>query len=292
VRRHLDRSDPDDEKERIMMRSRTSSLLSYGVLTVLAAVALAPLLFTLGASLKSAAEYAVNPGMIPQSVTLANYSWAIVDGEVFHYLINSLLLVPVALVLYLAVCVSAGFAFGKLKFRFRLTVFLVVLFLMIFPQMLLVIQMFKMMAAMKLTNTFLGLILAWVAYFAPFGTYIMTTYFSTVPEEIIESARIDGAGSLRILTSIMAPIGAPMIGNIAIIGFLSMWGELPFSLLLLQDNTLRTMTLAVAMLQGQYGLSIPALSTILIITAALPILVFLFFQRYVTQGATAGAVKG
>ncbi len=265
---------------------------TYLVLILLSLLALAPLIFTLGASFKTATEYATDPGMIPRAPTNANYHWAIVDGKILNYLLNSLVMVPIAVLLYLAVCISAGFAFGKLRFRFRLTAFLVVLFLMIFPQMLLVIQMFKMMAALKLTNTFLGLVLAWVAYFAPFGAYIMTTYFSTVPEELIESARIDGAGSLRILVSIMAPIGAPMIGNIAIIGFLSMWNELPFSLLLLQDNTLRTITLAVAMLRGEYGMSIPALSSILILTAAVPILVFLFFQKYVTQGATAGAVKG
>ena len=265
---------------------------SYAIMVLLSLLALAPLVFTLGASFKTATEYASDPGLLPQAATVANYQWAIVDGKILNYLFNSLVLVPVAVLLYLAVCISAGFAFGKLRFPFRLGIFLVVLFLMIFPQMLLVIQMFKMMAAMKLTNTFIGLILAWVAYFAPFGAYIMTTYFASVPEELIESARIDGAGSVRILVSIMAPIGAPMIGNIAIIGFLSMWNELPFSLLLLQDNTLRTITLAVAMMRGEYGMSVPALSAILMMTSAVPILVFLFFQKYVTQGATAGAVKG
>ena len=88
------------------------------------------------------------------------------------------------------------------------------------------------------------------------------------------------------------PIAAPMIGTISIIGLLTMWNELPFSLLLLQDNTLRTMTLSVAMLQGEYGLNTPSLTAILVLTALVPILLFLFFQKYVTQGATAGALKG
>ena len=275
-----------------MSRPHRTPWLAYLVLTVLTLIAVVPLLFTLGSSFKTASEYALDPGMVPRAATWENYRWAIFDGGIFRFLSNSLVLVPVSLVLYLVVCVSAGYAFGKLKFPFRLTVFLVVLFLMIFPQMLLVIQMFKLMSAVHLTNSFVGLILAWVAYFAPFGTYIMTTYFASVPEELIESARMEGCGSLRILVSVMAPVAAPMIGTIAIIGFLSMWNELPFSLLLLQDNTMRTMTLAVAMLQGQYGLSTPALSTVLMLTAAVPIVIFLFFQKLVTQGATAGAVKG
>jgi len=275
-----------------MKRTRSSAIGSYLVLIFLSFIALAPLLFSIGASFKTAGDYATNPNPFPVNPTTENYTWAFGDASLPTYLGNSLILVPLGLLLYLAVCISAGFAFGKLRFKFRLGAFLVVLFLMIFPQMLLLVQMFKLMAAMKLVNTYLGVILSWVAYFAPFGTYIMTTYFTTVPEEIIESARIDGASSFRILRSIMAPIGLPMIGNIAIIGFLSMWNELPFSMVLLQDNALRTVTLSVAMLKGQYGLSIPAQSTILMLSAVIPVVIFLIFQKYVTQGATAGAVKG
>lgn len=275
-----------------MIRPRLSMLPNYTVLVVVTLVAIIPLVFVLASSLKTPAEYALSPGSFPQHPTFENYLWAFGNGRILHYLTNSLLVVPLGLVLYLAVCISAGFAFGKLRFPFRLSVFLGVLFLMIFPQMLLVMQMFKLMTMFGLANSFLGLILAWVAYFAPFGTYIMTTYFSSVPDEILESARMEGCGSLRILTSIMAPIAAPMIGTITIIGLLTMWNELPFSLLLLQDNTLRTMTLSVAMLQGEYGLNTPSLTAILVLTALVPILVFLFFQKYVTQGATAGALKG
>lgn len=275
-----------------MKRTPGSTIGSYALLIFLSVIALAPLLFSIGASFKTAGDYATNPNPIPAHVTTENYVWAFGDASLLTYLGNSLILVPLGLLLYLGICISAGFAFGKLRFKFRLSIFLVVLFLMIFPQMLLLVQLFKLIAAMKLVNTYIGVILAWVAYFAPFGTYIMTTYFSTVPDEIIESARIDGASSFRILATIMAPIGLPMIGNIAIIGFLSMWNELPFSMVLLQDNALRTVTLSVAMLKGQYGLSIPAQSTVLMISAVIPVLVFLIFQKYVTQGATAGAVKG
>ncbi len=275
-----------------MIRSRLSMIPNYAVLVLMTLIAIIPLLFVLGSSLKTPTEYALDPGLIPWHATLENYLWAFGNGGILHYLSNSLIVVPFGLVLYLAVCVSAGFAFGKLEFRFRLGVFLGVLFLMIFPQMLLVMQMFKLMTMFGLTNSFLGLVLAWVAYFSPFGTYIMTTYFSSVPSEIMESARMDGCGSLRMLLSIMTPIAAPMIGTISIIGLLTMWNELPFSLLLLQDNSLRTMTLAVAMIQGEYGLNTPSLAAILMLTAIVPIVIFLFFQKFVTQGATAGALKG
>ena len=161
---------------------------------------------------------------------------------------------PVGLLAYLFVCVTAGFAFGRLRFPFRLPIFLSVLFLMIFPQMLLSIQIFQICRALHLVNSYFGLILVWVAYFAPFGTYIMTTYYSTVPMEIIESARMDGASTWQLFFRIMIPIGMPMIAVIIIIGFQSMWNELPFSLLLLQKESLRTITQGIGMMKGQYGL--------------------------------------
>ena len=138
--------------------------------------------------------------------------------------------------LYLAVCVSAGYAFGKMRFRLKRPLFLLVLFLTIFPQLLLATQVFKLISLLHLTNTGPGVILTWVAYFSPFGTYIMTTYFTDMPYELVEAARMDGASPLRILVQVMTPLAMPMIATIAIIGFQSMWNELPFSLLILQDQ--------------------------------------------------------
>jgi ABC-type glycerol-3-phosphate transport system permease component len=166
------------------------------------------------------------------------------------------------------------------------------LFLMIFPQMLLSIQIFQVCRKLHLVNSYIGLILVWVAYFAPFGTYIMTTYYSTVPWELIESARLDGAGTFQLLVRIMVPVAKPMIGILAIIGFQSMWNELPFSMLLLQKDTLRTVTQGIAMLQGQYGLDDTVLTAGIMVASAVPLALFLFFQKYIAMGAYAGSVKG
>jgi len=199
---------------------------------------------------------------------------------------------PLAMLAYLLVCLTAGFAFGRLRFPFRLPIFLSVLFLMIFPQMLLSLQVFQVCHNLHLINSYLGLILVWVAYFAPFGTYIMTTYYSTVPIEIIESARIDGANTWQIFARLMIPIAMSMVGIIVIIGFQSMWNELPFSLLLLQKDTLRTITLGIAMMQGQYGLDDTVLTAAIMAASVVPFLLFIFFQKYIAMGSYAGAVKG
>ena len=163
---------------------------------------------------------------------------------------------------------------------------------MIFPQMLLSLQIFRICNKLYLTDTYLGVILVWTAYFAPFGTYIMSTYFSSIPYEVIESARVDGASTWRILTQIATPMALPMMGFLIIIGFQSMWNELPFSLLLLQSMEKRTVTLGVAMMQGQYGIPDPTRSAAIMLASIIPVVIFLFFQKYIAKGTFAGSVKG
>jgi raffinose/stachyose/melibiose transport system permease protein len=271
---------------------RVSALPVYILLTLFALLSVVPLYFSFITSLKTNPEYVDEPLALPKTFNTGNYSFVMRSGRLLRYLGNNLILITGGVILYLAVCSAAGFAFGKLKFKGRLTIFLGVLFLMIFPQMVVSAQVYKICMNLKLMNTFLGVILVWVAYFAPFGTYIMTTYFASVPKDIVESAYIDGASVFQILLKVMIPVGAPMMATITVIGFLSMWNELPFSLLLLQKPEMRTITLGIAMLKGEHGLPIPRLSAALMFSSLIPLLVFLFFQKYVAMGATAGAVKG
>jgi ABC-type glycerol-3-phosphate transport system permease component len=263
---------------------------AFMVLLVVASVL--PLYNVLSASFKSLDEYATNPILLPQALTLGNYQYAAFSGHLLQFTVNSLIYVPIGVVLYVIVCVMAGYAFGKMRFALRRPLFLLVLFMSIFPQLLLAMQVSKLISLMHLTNTGLGVVLAWVAYFAPFGTYIMTTYFTDMPYELVEAARIDGASQFRILISIMAPLALPMVATIAIIGFQSMWSELPFSMLILQRESLRTVTVGIAVLRGEYGLRVPILSAALVIAMVVPLAIFLLFQRYITLGVTAGAVKG
>lgn len=261
------------------------------LLVLLVVASLLPLYNVLAASFKSGDEFVTNTFLPPRSATFENYLYAATSAHLLRFAVNSLILVPVGLVVYVAVCVSAGYAFGKMRFGSKRPLFLFVLFLMIFPQLLLATQVFRLISLLNLTNTAPGVILAWVAYFAPFGTYIMTTYFADMPYELVEAARIDGASHLRILVNIMTPLAVPMIATISIIGFQSMWNELPFSLLILQEQTMRTLTLGIAMMRGEYGLRVPIQSAALIIAIAVPLVIFLVFQRHVTLGVTAGAIK-
>ncbi len=271
--------------------NKNIKFIVYIVLIFFALVSIYPLLHIFMTSFKPLSEYIDNRVLPPSHWVFDNYKTAI-EQNMFYYFRNNFILIPAAMIFYLFVCITAGFAFGRLHFRLRLPLFLFILFLMIFPQMLLSLQIFQLCVKFHLTNTYLGVILVWTAYFAPFGTYIMATYFNTLPYEIIESGRIDGANTWGILTRIAMPMALPMMGILLIIGFQSMWNELPFSLLLLQRMEMRTVTLGVAIMQGQYGIPDTTQSAIIMLASLIPMLVFVFFQKYIATGAFSGAIKG
>ncbi|MDR2952548.1 MAG: carbohydrate ABC transporter permease [Treponema sp.] len=208
------------------------------------------------------------------------------------YTANTVISVAAALCLYLIICTAAGLAFGKFNFKGRMLLFSLILFLQIFPQMVIAGELYQIMSKIKLLNTRAGIILAWLAYFCPFGAYIMTTYYSTVPKDIIESARIDGANVFQLLFKIMMPVAKPMLGTIGVIGTLSMWNELPFAMMILQQNKLRTLTVGIALLQGEFGLPTPVLAAAVIVSALIPTVSYLFFQNFISMNVTAGTVKG
>jgi ABC-type glycerol-3-phosphate transport system permease component len=262
------------------------------VLVAVAFTMLFPIYFAVSTSLKTPTAYVGDRVGPPAAPTLENFRHLVGEAHLLDYVGNTVALIAVTLFFYVFVCCAAGFAFGMLEFKWKTPIFLLMLFLLIFPQMVLAMPLFLMMAKLHLINSRLGVCLVWLAYFSPFGAYIMSSYYSSVPKELLESARIDGAGILRTLLRIFVPVAAPMVATIAIVGFQAMWVELPFSLLLLQRRELRTLTLGIAMLQGEHGLPIPMLSAAIVVSAAIPIAIFFFFQKKVILGAQAGSLKG
>jgi raffinose/stachyose/melibiose transport system permease protein len=275
----------------VLIGQRLAKALIYFFLILFSAMALFPLYFSFVTGFKTVAEYTSNQMGLPQAWTGANWRHIVEQVGLVGYLGNNAVLIPAGLLLYLIVCSAAGFAFGLLRFRGKLPIFTAVLFLMIFPQMIIAVPVYMMAVNLGLVNSFFGVVLVWVAYFAPFGTYIMTTHFSTIPRSIIESARMDGANVFQILLRLMIPIARPMLAIITIIGFQAMWNELPFSLLLLQQPEMRTLTLGIALMKGEHGLPVPILSAALAFASIVPLMVFLFFQRHIAGGAMAGSVK-
>jgi ABC-type glycerol-3-phosphate transport system permease component len=268
-----------------------TTLIVYFLLLVLALLVLYPFYFALISSLKIIEQYTLDKLGLPENFYLGNYERVLFRLNLLIYMLNTVITVALAMFFYLIICAAAGLAFGKFNFRGRIILFSLILFFQIFPQMVVAGELYQLLSRMRLLNTRAGIILAWLAYFCPFGAYIMTTYFATVPKDIIESARIDGANVFQLLFRIMMPVAKPMLGTIGIIGTLAMWNELPFAMLILQRDSLRTLTIGIALLQGEFGLPIPVLSAA-VISALVPTVSYFFFQDFIAMNATAGSVKG
>jgi multiple sugar transport system permease protein len=242
-------------------------------------------------ALKGRKEYLHNRYGLPQQPTLANFASAWTYAKVGRYVGNSAVVVSCGVVGSWAVCSLAGYALSHMRFPGRRGLFLAILGSMIIAPQVIIIPVYAMLMQLGLLNKHVGLIIVYVTFATPFGTYLLTSYFRAIPRELVEAAQVDGAGHLQILWRVMLPVARPALLTLGIFNFLWMWNELLFSLLILQDDTVRTLMVGVAGLRGQYTTNIPLLSAGLFLSAAPVLLVFFLFQSQLAKGMTMGAVK-
>ena len=273
------------------MGQRLKRLLIFLALAAISLSTIYPLVFMPMSALKGEPEYIGNPYGWPRQPTFDNFVNAWRYGKFGMYLGNSFAVVVAGVVLSWAVCSMAGYALSHMNFRGRRAMFFAILGTMMIAPQVIFIPLHSMLNQLGLINMRIGLVLVYVTLGAPFGTYLMTSYFRGIPKELVEAAEVDGAGHLRILWHVMLPVAKPAIMTLGIFNFLWMWNELLFALLILKDDEVRTLMVGVANLRGQYTTNIPYLSAGLFL-AALPVLiVFLIFQTQLTKGMTMGAVK-
>ncbi|MBM4030963.1 MAG: carbohydrate ABC transporter permease [Planctomycetes bacterium] len=270
---------------------RLGRLAIFLALACVSATTIYPLCFMLSTALKSRKEYLFNRYGLPSRPTLENFSNAWTFGKVGRYVGNSAVVVVFGVLLSWGVCALSGYALSHLRFPGRRAMFLGILASMVIAPQVIIIPLHSMLMRMGLLNRHIGLILVYVTLATPFGTYLMASYFRSVPHELVEAAQVDGAGHLQILWRVMVPIGRPALVTLGIFNFLWMWNELLLALLILKDDSARTLMVGVATLRGEYTTNVPLLSAGLFL-AALPVLVvFLIFQAQITKGMTMGAVK-
>jgi ABC-type glycerol-3-phosphate transport system permease component len=270
---------------------RLSRAATAVVLAAVSVTTIYPLVFMVLTALKSRKEYILNQYGLPHSPTLENFFNAWVYAKVGRYAVNSVIVVIAATLLSLIICSLAGYAFSHLEFRGRRALFLAVLGSMAVAEQVVLIPLYTTMVRLGLHNRHAGLILVYTTLSIPFGAYLLTSYFKSIPRSLTEAAQVDGASPFQSLRMVILPIARPALVTLGIFNFLWMWNELLFSLLILQDDRLRTLMVGVANLRGQYTTNIPLLSAGLFLSALPVLLVFLFLQAHLTKGMTMGAVK-
>ena len=271
--------------------SRWRMLGVNGALLVLALLSLAPLAWMFSVSFMPRGEAAqFPPPLLPSAPTFDNYRELFARTGMARYFANSLLVALSITGLSLLVNTMAGYAFAKLRFRGRERLFQWLLAALVVPAQVAMLPLFLLMKQLGLVNSYWGVILPAAA--GVFGIFLVRQYARSLPDELIEAARIDGAGELRIFFRIVLPLLKPVLATLAVFTFMAAWNDFMWPLIVLTDQERYTLPVALASLSREYIMDVELMMAGAVVTV-LPVLgLFLLLQRYYVQGLLLGSVKG
>lgn len=271
--------------------SRRSRAVTYTVLVLALAVTLLPFLWMLLGSFKTQGELLRDSsGWLPQSPTLGNFTTWLDDLHIGRYFLNSALVAVLTVLGNLLFCSMMGYALAKLDFAGKRLLFSLVMTMLMVPGVVTFVPLFVMVAKLGMINTYPALILPFVA--SPLGVFLMRQFILDLPDELLEAARIDGAGQVRTFTRIVLPLCGPPLATLAIMSFLGSWNSFLWPLVASQTEDKYTLPVALALYsQGQdstqYGLLLAG--SVLVITPMVAL--FIALQRYFVQGIASAGIK-
>jgi alpha-glucoside transport system permease protein len=224
--------------------------------------------------------------------TLHNYDSVITATGMGHAWVNSVIITVPATILPLTLGALAAFGFAWVPFPFRDTLFLIIVALMIVPIQTSLVPLLKLFANHgHLNNHYYGIWLAHTAFGLPLAVFLLRNFFVTLPKDLIEAARIDGASNLAIFRRVVVPLSVPALASFAIFQFLWVWNDLLMALIFVSDPSKQPMTVRIPYLLSTYGQEYNLLAAAAFLLMILPLLVFFSLQRYFVQGLLAGSVK-
>lgn len=252
----------------------------------------APFYWIFSASIKSPQEIIHRvPTLFPHSFTLQHYDKLLRSSDYPTYLWNSLLVAVGTMAITVVLATLAAYGLYRIKFPGRQVIFRIILVTYAFPGVLLLIPMYSVMSAVGLIDRLAALIIVNVTFAAPFAVWMLQAFFRTIPIDLEEAARLDGATLLQILLKIMLPLSAPGIASIAIFAFIMSWTEYMFASILVNSEASRTLPVGLAGIIGQYQIDWGLLLAGATLTTLPVILLFSFVGRHFVEGLTTGAVK-
>lgn len=254
-------------------------------------LSLFPVYFMIVSAFKTRFEYIEDKWGLPQSLYWTNFNTALAGEKFFIRFANSSILTVGSVLVSLIIACLAAYAFARMEFYGKRTLFNIILSLMVVPPVVMIVPLFVAMVRWKLVNTYHGTILIYTGLLLPFSIYLMTNFFRTIPREIIEAARIDGCSSLRVFWNIMMPLSAPALITLIVVNALWVWNELLIALVFMQKDELKTLMVGIAALRSRNYVDIPATMAGLLIATIPIVVVYMFGQRYFIRGLTGGAVK-
>jgi multiple sugar transport system permease protein len=276
---------------RVSRRSVARHVALYTTMTLVAVVMMAPFYFMVVTSFTNEVDaFSYPPKWIPPTVTLANYVRMTVVMPFALFYLNSTIITVSVLAGQLIVCSMAGYAFARLRFPFRGPAFSLVLGAMMIPHIVNIIPLYVMFKSFNWINTFYPLIVPPI-FTGSFGAFLMRQYFMTIPEELEDAARVDGAGTLTIFTRIMLPLAKPALAALAIFTFMGTWNDFFNPLLFINSKSKMTITLGIAALRGEYASEWTVMMAAATASVIPILIVYIFAQKHFIQGITLTGLK-
>lgn len=287
-------ADPDSGHQRSIPTIRRSPAQAalHVLLIAMAVFVLMPVFLVISTTLKTPADVRVNPFGLFTSFSFQNIVDAWTVGRFSDYVLNSFLLAVPSTAIVVIVSVMAGYAFARLPFRGRTFLFYLVVLGLLVPFFTFMIPLYFQLRGMGLLDTLPGAILALASTGTSFGTFFMRAFFSDLPQELEQSARVDGASETQVFLRIMLPLVGSGIGALTVFTFLANWNNFLIPLLYLPSGDFRPLTAGLYMFTSGRSMDIGPLAAGTLITILPIIALFIVLQRQVTQGFISGAVKG
>lgn len=273
-------------------KSKLVKALIYIFLVFMAILYLAPLFWVFLVSFKTNKEIFTNPFGMPESFNLENFTFAWTAGRLGTATLNSFIVCTVTLVLSLIIGSMAAFAIGRLRWKFSNAALTYFLIGMMIPVHCVMIPLFTRFAKIGLSNTLTGLVLPYLTFSLPLTIYIMTGFFRSMPNELIESACIDGATVGQIFIMIALPVCKTGLFVTGLMSFVNNWNELLLAMVFISDDNKKTLPVALSKFVGPYNTNYSQMFAAIIIAVIPTIIVYCAFSNQIVDGLTAGAVKG
>ncbi|MBD3337010.1 MAG: ABC transporter permease subunit [Candidatus Eisenbacteria bacterium] len=273
------------------MRRALNDILLHGALLLGAAVTLTPLVWMVAASFMQPGQAnTFPPRFLPDQPTLQNYITLFSRMDLALHFFNSAFITVTATVISVLVCAMAGYSFAKLHFRGRNGLFRGLTTALVIPAQVGMLPLFLLLRELGFVNTYAGVM---IPYFASvFGIFLIRQYVLSVPADLLDAARVDGAGEFHIFMKIVLPLIRPILVTLATFTFLSAWNDFMWPLIILSDSAKYTLPVALANLVGEHVQDTELMLAGSVLTILPALVIFLFFQRAYVRGIMAGGVKG
>ncbi len=271
---------------------KVGKIILHIFLLILTIVMISPFLLTIFTAFKDPAIPLTTPWLPPFPPTLENISDAWIEGNFGTYFKNSVFISTIDAILMVVIVVLAGYAFSFLKFKGSNSLLNYFLLGIIVPPTAIIIPLFVTIRGLGLYNSHMGVILSDLALAMPVFVFIIRGFMITIPQEIRESGKLDGANEVTILSRLIFPMVKPAVVTIMLLEFIWSWNDLLLRMVFLTKDAMRTMTVGLLFFQGTMTRNVHGLTAGTVIMMVVPTILFMFFRREFMTGMTAGAVKG